>query len=136
MPYHNNLLYDWNFFYFCKCIPPPIIRQRHIRYCFLRYCIKVFRDIPGPYGPMRGTWVSTWSLVSSETQRVRIIPCPLSDPRSGCSHMVPATGIEHYSWETTRSQPGPTLSGPKLSDWTFAVTWEEEGKTYRRPRGG
>ena len=26
MPYHYNLLYNWNFFHFCKCIPPPSLR--------------------------------------------------------------------------------------------------------------
>ena len=29
MPYHNNLLYNWNFLHFSKCIPPPtVIIQR------------------------------------------------------------------------------------------------------------
>ena len=32
MPNHNNLLYNWNFLHFCKCIPPPTIRAiwRHL----------------------------------------------------------------------------------------------------------
>ena len=30
MPYHNNLLYNWNSFHFCKYIPPPIFVLRSV----------------------------------------------------------------------------------------------------------